>query len=168
MVMTVLGILLLVAFFTLCERKSMGSAQRRKGPNRVGFYGVLQPITDGLKLVVKELLFPIAANFFVFICSAFLPFLTAFSVWGAISLSPIAAVDPSAAVPLILAYSSLGIYGIIFAGWASNSKYAFLGGLRAAAQLISYELVISFAYLLVALFSQSFSLAGIVYAQRHV
>lgn len=162
------GVLLSVAFFTLVERKVMASSQRRKGPDLVGFWGVLQPIADGLKLVVKENVVPQRANSFLFFVAALLPFVMAFTSWVFLPLSPAPLADISAGLPMLLAFSSIGVYGIIFSGWASNSKYAFLGGLRSAAQVISYELVLGFCYLCVILLSHSMDLTSIVYAQRQI
>jgi NADH-quinone oxidoreductase subunit H len=168
LVLLLVGVLLSVAFFTLVERKVMASSQRRKGPDLVGFWGVLQPIADGLKLVIKENAIPSRANAQLFVVAAILPFVIAFSSWIFLPLSASALVDVTAGLPLLLAFSSVGVYGIIFSGWASNSKYAFLGGLRSAAQVISYELILGFSYLCVALLTHSMNITSIVLAQEKI
>ncbi len=168
LIFLLVGVLLSVAFFTLLERKVMASSQRRKGPDVVGFWGILQPIADGLKLVIKESVIPYPASSFLFFVAALLPFVMAFSAWIFLPLSSAPLADISAGLPLLLAFSSIGVYGIIFSGWSSNSKYAFLGGLRSAAQVISYELVLGFSYLCVVLLSGSMNLVSIVYAQQSI
>lgn len=167
-ILILVGTLLSVAFYTLAERKVMASTQRRRGPNVVGFWGIFQPVADGLKLIFKERVIPTRANVLVFIVAAFLPFVTAFASWSVVPLNSEAVSDLDAGLSILLAFSSLGVYGILFSGWASNSKYALLGGLRSAAQVISYELVIGFSYVIVSLFSHSINLTAIVYSQRFV
>jgi NADH-quinone oxidoreductase subunit H len=166
LIFLLIGILLSVAFFTLVERKIMASTQRRKGPDLVGFWGILQPIADGLKLIFKENMIPNKANSALFIVAAILPFVIAFSSWIIVPLSTTPLSDSPANLIFLLALSSIGVYGIIFSGWASNSKYAFLGGLRSAAQIISYELIIGFSYLCVALITHSLNLVTIVLKQQ--
>jgi NADH-quinone oxidoreductase subunit H len=168
LVLILVGVLLSVAFYTLVERKVMASSQRRKGPDLVGFWGVLQAVADGLKLVIKENLVPTRAHSVLFVVAAMLPFVIAFSSWVFLPLSSSPVSDLNAGLPMLLAFSSLGVYGVIFSGWASNSKYAFLGGLRSAAQVISYELVLGFSYLCVALLAHSLDLVSIIYAQESV
>lgn len=167
-VILLLAVVLAVAFYTLVERKLMASSQRRKGPNLVGFWGVLQPLVDGLKLIFKENIIPIKSNNFLFIVAALVPFVLSFSSWIIVPLSAAPHSDLSVELPLLLSFSSIGVYGIIFSGWASNSKYAFLGGLRSAAQVISYELAIGFSYLCVVAVSHSMNLMTIVYSQSIV
>lgn len=115
-ILLLVGILLAVAFYTLAERKIMASTQRRKGPDLTGFWGVLQSVADGLKLLLKENVVPTTANFLVFIFAAFLPFVMAFSSWSIIPFNLYATVDVDVSLPILLAMSSLGVYGIIFSG----------------------------------------------------
>lgn len=167
-VFLLIGVLLSVAFLTLAERKIMASSQRRMGPNLVGFWGILQPVADGLKLILKDADMPSRATKGLFFVAALLPFVTAFTSWIILPLSPSPLSDFSSGLLWVAAISSLGVYGIIFSGWASNSKYAFLGGLRSAAQVISYELVLSLVYLTVTIWNQSLNLYTIVEAQQRV
>ena len=163
------GVLITVAFYTLGERKVMAGIQRRKGPNVVGFHGVLQPIVDGLKLVLKENIIPVKADKYLFILAPLISFITAFSLWAFIPFSKISMVsDVSISILCLFALSSLGIYGVILGGWASNSKYAFLGALRTTAQMISYEIVLGTIYLTVSLLTGSLNLFDILQAQTKV
>lgn len=136
----VLAILLVVAFFTLFERKVLAGLQRRRGPNVVGFLGILQPFADAIKLLTKETIVPSAANSFLFIGAPLFIFALSLFTWAVIPLDYLTVLaDLSLGILFVFAISSFGVYGIIISGWASNSKYAFLGGLRSVAQLISYE-----------------------------
>jgi len=167
----VLIILLLisVAFFTLLERKLIASIQRRKGPNVVGFFGLLQAIADGVKLLLKETVIPSSSNPVIFVLSPIFTFVTGLLGWVIIPFgvgAVIANIDLG--ILYFFAISSLGVYSIIMAGWSSNSKYAFLGGLRSAAQMISYEVAIGFTIISVFLCSGSLNLTEVVLAQKSV
>jgi NADH:ubiquinone oxidoreductase subunit H len=155
-----------VAFYTLGERKFMSTIQRRKGPNITGFWGVLQPLADGLKLVLKEFFIPRWANPILFTLAPQITFFLSLVGWLVIPMSLFQVIS-DLQLPLLftLVVSSLSIYGVVLAGWASNSKYAFLGGLRSVAQVISYELVIGFSVLMVVAFSGSFNFLRIVFLQ---
>ena len=136
----VVPLLVAVAYLTLAERKVMASMQRRKGPNVVGFFGILQPLADGLKLLIKEPVLPSSANTVVFLAAPVLTFLLALIAWAVIPFGEgLVLCDLDVGMLYIFAISSLGVYGVIMAGWASNSKYAFLGALRSTAQMVSYE-----------------------------
>jgi NADH-quinone oxidoreductase subunit H len=164
-----IGLLLAVAFYTLLERKLMAATQRRKGPNVTGFFGILQPIADGVKLILKEPIVPFRADLFLFYFSPIFTFLISFVSWAFIPFSyDSLAVDLNYGLIFLLAISSLGTYGIIFAGWSSNSKYAFLGGIRSIAQIISYEMPIGFIFLSVAILANSFNFIDIVIAQQNI
>ena len=159
--------LLATAFLTLSERKIMAAAQRRKGPNVVGFIGLLQPIADGLKLIVKEPLIPSNANLLLFLTAPILSFIFSTIAWAAIPFGESMVIaDLNIGVLYIFAVSSLGVYGIITSGWSSNSKYAFLGSLRSAAQMISYEVSIGLILLSVILSVGSLNLTEVVLAQQ--
>jgi len=173
----ILGVLLLtVAYLTFAERKILAYMQVRIGPNRVGPKGWLQPIADGLKLFVKEDLIPGSAERFVFMLAPILIFAPAILVWAVIpwgetfsvagvEITPFLA-DVNIALLFVIAVSSIGIYGIILGGWASNNKFSLMGGLRSAAQLVSYEVPMGFAVIAVVLMAGTLSLVGIVEAQR--
>jgi NADH-quinone oxidoreductase subunit H len=163
----VVPLLLAVAYFTIAERKIMGAIQRRRGPNVIGFIGLLQPLADGLKLFVKETILPTSANTGIFLLAPGLAFVLSLMSWAVIPLAEgIVICDLNLGVLYILGVSALNVYGILLAGWSSNSKYAFLGAVRSAAQMISYEMSIGFSVLCVALCSGSFNLTNIVLAQQ--
>jgi NADH-quinone oxidoreductase subunit H len=166
---TIVPILGAVAFLTLAERKVMASIQRRKGPNVVGFVGILQPIADGLKLVLKEPILPSSSSLLVFLLAPALTFLLAMVSWTVVPLGQGQfLVDLNVGLLYLFAVSSLGVYGILTAGWASNSKYAFLGCLRSAAQMVSYEVSIGLIIITVLLCVGSLNLSEIVLAQRQI
>lgn len=165
----IIGLLIGVAFFTLLERKAMASMQRRKGPNVVGFWGLLQPLADGLKLLAKEIIVPRRASIRVFIGSPLYTFLMSLMGWCVIPWSSeVVYSDPRLSALYVFAVSSLGVYGVLLAGWSSNSKYAFLGGLRSAAQMISYEVSLGFILVIVAIFSGTYNLREIVFKQETI
>lgn len=162
-------ILLSVAFYTLAERKLIASVQRRQGPSVVGKFGLLQAIADGLKLFVKEPIFPHISDLFIFFIAPILTFLLSIAIWGIVPFSNYEfsiIVNLNLGILYIFAISSLGVYGIIMAGWSSNSKYAFLGGLRSTAQMVSYEVSIGLTLLTVILCAGSFNLKTIIFSQE--
>ena len=162
-------LLVAVAYLTLLERKVMASMQRRKGPNVVGAYGLLQPLADGLKLFLKESIVPASAHKGVFILSPILTFLLALSLWAAVPFGEgMVYADINIGVLYIFAVSSLGVYGVICSGWSSNTKYSFIGALRSAAQIISYEIGMGFILLLIFVLVGSLNLTDIVLAQKYV
>lgn len=162
----ILPLLISVAYFTLVERKILGAIQRRKGPNVVGVYGLLQPLTDGFKLLVKESIMPSSANLILFVCAPMLTFIISLLGWAVIPFSKYSVlVEFNIGILYLLGVSSLGIYGIILSGWSSNSKYAFLGALRSTAQMISYEVSIGFILLTIVICCGSFDLQKIIEAQ---
>lgn len=165
----VVPLLISVAYFTIAERKIMGAIQRRRGPNVVGFIGLLQPLADGLKLFVKETTLPTNANTGIFLFAPALAFILSLMGWAVIPLSKgVVVCDLNLGIMYLLAVSSLNVYGILFAGWSSNSKYAYLGALRSAAQMISYEISIGFTILNVVICAGSFNLSTIVLAQQKI
>ena len=162
-------LLLAIAFLTLAERKVMASMQRRKGPNVVGILGLFQPIADGLKLLVKEPVLPSSANLVIFLFAPVLTFLLSQVAWAVVPFGEgLVLADLNVGLLYVFAVSSLGVYGIIMAGWSSNSKYAFLGSLRSAAQMVSYEVSIGLVLITVLLCVGSLNLTQIVLAQEKV
>ncbi|MFQ3307041.1 MAG: NADH-quinone oxidoreductase subunit H [Candidatus Midichloriaceae bacterium] len=166
--MLLIPLLISVAYLTLAERKIIGWMQLRKGPNRTGFLGLLQPIADALKLLFKEPLIPKGSDKILFILAPIITFSLAMVGWAVIPIDTFVIADLNIGVMYLLAISSLGVYGVIIAGWASNSKYAFLGAIRSAAQMISYELVIGLCIVCVLLVSGSLNLIDIVKAQENM
>ena len=165
----IIPLLISVAYFTLAERKIMGSIQRRRGPNVIGYLGLLQPLADGLKLFVKETIFPSNANLVIFVFAPILTFFLSLIGWAVIPFTENGVlVDLNVGIIYIFAISSLNVFGIIMAGWSSNSKYPFLGSLRSAAQIISYEVSIGFIIANVALCAGSFNLSNIVLSEKEV
>nr|YP_003434231.1 NADH dehydrogenase subunit 1 [Chattonella marina]BAI70578.1 NADH dehydrogenase subunit 1 [Chattonella marina] len=165
----VVPLLISVAYFTLAERKIMGAIQRRKGPNVIGWAGLLQPLTDGLKLFAKETVLPSNADFVIFIFAPLLTFILSLLGWAVIPFGEgLFVSDIQVGILYLFGISSLGVYGILTSGWSSNSKYPFLGGLRSAAQMVSYEVSIGFIIICVVLCAGSFNLTEIVLAQQSV
>ena len=159
-------LMLSVAYLTLWERKFIGWIQIRIGPNRVGPFGLLQPVADGIKLMFKEIILPANANKALFLLAPVVMIMPALAAWAVIPFSPeLVLSDINAGLLYIMALSSIGVYGVIIAGWASNSKYAFLGAMRSAAQMVSYELAMGFALVVVLMVSGSLNLSDIVDGQ---
>ena len=157
-----------IAYFTLAERKILGAIQRRRGPNVVGAYGLLQPLSDGFKLLVKETIVPSNSNKLIFVVSPLLTFTISLMGWVVIPYDKYAVFSQvNLGVLYLFAVSSLGVYGVIMSGWSSNSKYAFLGALRSTAQMVSYEISIGFIIITVAICCGSFDLQKIVESQEN-
>jgi len=165
----ILPVLLAVAFMTIIERKQLAAMQRRVGPNTVGYYGILQPFADALKLILKETVIPSQSNKVLFYLAPVSTLIFSLLGWGIIPFGQgLTLFDFSMGLLYTLALSSLGIYGILFAGWSANSKYAFLGSLRSTAAMISYELILSSAVLIIILLTGSFNFTTIIESQQAV
>lgn len=165
----VLPLVVAVAYLTYAERKVIAAMQLRRGPNVVGWFGLLQPIADGLKMLHKEIILPTNANPLLFIVAPVLTFSLSLVAWAVIPFDKgWVLTNLNVGVLYLFAISSLGVYGIIVAGWASNSRYSFLGALRSAAQMVSYEVSIGFIFVVILLTSGSMNLTDIVLSQTHV
>ena len=165
----VIPVMLFVAYLTYFERKVIGAIHLRKGPNVVGPFGLLQPIADGIKLFLKETIIPASANRGVFIIAPCVTFTLALVAWAVIPFDHgMVLADINVGILFLFAISSLGVYGILMAGWASNSRYAFLGALRSAAQMVSYEVSMGFIIITVLLCVGSLNLSDIVMAQKNI
>lgn len=164
-----LPILLSVAFVTIVERKVLAAMQRRVGPNTTGWYGILQPFSDALKLILKETVIPSQSNKVLFYLAPVSTLIFSLLGWGIIPLGQgLTLFDFSMGILYTLALSSLGIYGVLFAGWSANSKYAFLGSMRSSAAVISYELILSSAILIVILLTGSLNFTTIIEYQQAI
>jgi NADH-quinone oxidoreductase subunit H len=165
-IVVVLPLLGCVAYLTLWERKAIGWTQIRPGPNRVGPWGLLTPIADAVKLIFKEIILPTAANRPLFLIGPVLTIMPALAAWAVIPFGPdVALANINAGLLFLMAITSMEVYGVIIAGWASNSKYAFLGALRASAQMVSYEIAMGFALVVVLMVSGSLNMTDIVLGQ---
>lgn len=165
----VIPLLISVAYFTLAERKILGAIQRRRGPNVIGVFGLLQPLSDGFKLLVKETILPSNSNVLLFIASPALTFTVSLLGWALIPYGPYSFLSElNVGFLYLFAVSSLGVYGIIMSGWSSNSKYAFLGCLRSTAQMVSYEVSIGFILVSVLECVGSFNLQIVIESQKHI
>jgi len=165
-VVLVLPLMGCVAYLTLWERKAIGWSQVRPGPNRVGPLGLLQPIADAVKLIFKEVILPTAANRGLFFLGPVMTIMPALAAWAVVPFGPeVVLANVNAGLLLLIAITSMEVYGVIIAGWASNSKYAFLGALRASAQMVSYEIAMGFALVVVLMVSASLNLTDIVMGQ---
>jgi len=165
----IIPLLLSVAYFTLAERKIMASIQRRRGPNVIGYLGLLQPLADGLKLFIKETILPTSANILIFLLAPLLTFFLSLMGWVVVPFGEnLVVANLNIGLLYLFAISSLSVYGIILSGWSSNSKYAFLGSLRSASQMVSYEVSIGFIVISVVLCCGSFNLSEIIFSQSKV
>lgn len=163
----IVPLLVSIAFFTLAERKIMASIQRRRGPNVVGMWGLLQPFADGLKALIKELIIPYQVNRFLFLLAPSITFILSLVNWAIIPFTYTEVLaDLNYGLLYLYALSSLAVYGIILAGWVSNSKYPFLGAIRSAAQMISYEVSIGLIFVILAISTHSLNLIDIVFSQE--
>ena len=164
----IVPLLISVAYFTLVERKILGTIQRRRGPNVIGVYGLLQPLSDGFKLLIKEIVIPSSANKTLFLIAPIITFFISLMGWAVIPYDKYSLLsDINIGMLYVLGISSLGVYGIIISGWASNSKYAFLGALRSAAQMVSYEISIGFIIVCIIINSGSFNFQNIINSQTN-
>lgn len=155
-----------VAYLTLWERKAIGFTQIRVGPNRTGPYGLLQPIADALKLLTKEIIVPTKAHTGLFLLGPIMTIMPALAAWAVVPFGPeVALANVNAGLLFLMAITSLEVYGVIIAGWASNSKYAFLGAMRASAQMVSYEIAMGFCLVVVLMVSGSLNMTDIVMSQ---
>ena len=162
-----IGVILIVAFSTYFERKVIGSMQARVGPNRVGPLGLGQPFADVIKLLIKEVVIPSKSNRFLFVIAPLLTLIPALAAWAVIPLNDWYVIaDINAGLLYVLALTSIGVYGVILAGWATNSKYAFLGAMRSAAQIVAYEIAMGFALVGILMAAGSLNLGDIVAAQK--
>ena len=166
-IVLILPLLGCVAYLTLWERKAIGRTQVRPGPNRVGPMGLLTPIADAVKLIFKEIIRPTAANKGLFFLGPIMTIMPALAAWAVIPVGPEAVVaNVNAGLLFLMAITSMEVYGVIIAGWASNSKYAFLGALRASAQMVSYEIAMGFALVIVLMVTGSLNLGDVVASQQ--
>jgi len=164
----VVPLLISVAYFTLAERKILGAIQRRRGPNVVGTFGLLQPLSDGFKLLVKETVLPSSSNKLIFVLSPIITFLISLMGWAVVPYDKYSFISElNTGMMYLFAVSSLGVYGIIMSGWSSNSKYAFLGALRSTAQMVSYEVSLGFIIIVIILCAGSFNLNVIIESQKN-
>lgn len=167
-VVVVAPLMLCVAYLTLWERWAIGWMHVRRGPNRVGWFGILQPMADGLKLLFKEIVVPSKASSALFVIAPVMTIMPSLVAWSVIPFGPeIALANVNAGLLFLMAITSMEVYGIIIAGWASNSKYAFLGAMRASAQMVSYEIAMGFVLVVVLMVSGSLNITDIVLAQTH-
>ncbi len=165
-VVLLLPLMICVAYLTLWERKAIGWTQVRLGPNRIGPAGFLQPIADAVKLIFKEIIMPSAANKGLFFLGPIMTIMPALAAWAVVPFGPDAALaNVNAGLLFLMAITSLEVYGVIIAGWASNSKYAFLGALRASAQMVSYEIAMGFAFVVVLMVTGSLNMTDVVQSQ---
>lgn len=165
----ILPLLIAVALATLVERKVIGSMQKRRGPNVVGLFGILQPFADAAKLIFKETVIPSAANRVIFLLAPIITLTLSLLGWGALPFAEgVVIADLNVGLLYIFAVSSLGVYGIIMSGWSSNSRYAFLGSLRSAAQMVSYEVSIGLIVINVLMCAGTMNLSGVVFAQEYI
>ncbi|WP_119343653.1 NADH-quinone oxidoreductase subunit NuoH [Facilibium subflavum] len=163
----IIPLILVVAYYTFAERKVIGYMQDRIGPNRVGSFGLLQPIVDAAKLLLKEIIIPTKSNRYLFFIAPMLAFAPAYTAWAVVPFGKgIVLADINAGLLYVLAMTSIAVYGVVIAGWASNSKYAMFGALRAAAQVVSYELAMGFAIVGVLIAAGSLNLSTIVETQQ--
>lgn len=168
-VVILVSLLISIAYLTLAERKVLGYIQVRKGPNVVGVYGLLQPLADGLKLFIKEIIIPNHANMLIYIVAPILSLTLAFIAWGVIPYGPgVVLSDLGIGILYLFVVSSISVYAVLMSGWSSNSKYAFLGAIRAAAQMISYEVSIGLIIIVVILCVGSLSLSEVVMVQENL